>query len=284
MCPRHSERKLFGLIGSPVKHSLSPQFFNAAFKAMGMNANYQLFEVKGADLKDFLRRVRTHEISGLNVTIPHKEAVIAHLNELSPTAKKIGAVNTLVLKNNRLYGENTDGPGYITSLMEDAHLDLARKKIILIGAGGAARAIAFCLCSEDIKELVIVNRNKTKARALKNDLATHFHDTEVLVSPFHNIPKQELQNADLLINATSLGLLEAWPNLNFLSALKPTATVSDIVYTPKETSLLQTASKQGLKVHYGTGMFIRQALLTFEIFTGEKINLQIFAETLKKFF
>src|SRR5258708_23191141 len=167
-------RQIFGIMGHPVEHSLSPVMHNAAFEALGIHAVYVAFMVKPEDLGKATMSLRALNVSGVNVTVPHKGGVIEFLDELDASAKQVGAVNTIVQRNGKLYGYNTDGPGFMLSLRKDGHFDPTGKKVVILGAGGAASAVAMALAEAGVRRLVIANRNKVRAEVLTKRIKRDF--------------------------------------------------------------------------------------------------------------
>ncbi|KXG44993.1 shikimate dehydrogenase [Tepidibacillus decaturensis] len=261
----NSETGIIGLIGHPVAHSKSPQMHNASLRNLGLNDIYLAFDVKPENLKDAIQGMRALYFKGCNVTIPHKVNVIPFLDEISEEAARIGAVNTIVNKDGKLIGYNTDGEGYLRSLKEETGFQLHGKRIMILGAGGASRAISYTLSHQPIEGIVLVNRDLNKANALLNELKqTDFHKAIT----YHELP-YEMEQVDLIINTTSIGM---YPNIKETLIKKewiqPHHLVSDIVYNPLETKLLQDAKAQGAKIHSGLGMFIYQGVIAFEKWTG----------------
>jgi shikimate dehydrogenase len=262
--------RIFGVIGDPVGHSLSPALHNAAFAALKIDAEYRRFPVSSAELPTFLTRLHSGEINGVNVTVPHKRAVIPLLDEISDEARVIGAVNTIVNDRGKLVGHNTDGMGYLESLNSEFAPNMGETYAVLIGAGGAAMAVAHALVGAGIASLEIVNRDRARAENLAARLQITHPAAHVPTAAFSDLARV-CEDANLLVNATSLGLEgNDWPDLGFVKALADETIVSDIVYVPRQTPLLKAALARGLKVHYGAGMLIYQAVRAFEIFTGEK--------------
>ncbi|MFT9487020.1 MAG: shikimate dehydrogenase [Tepidibacillus sp.] len=261
----NSETGIIGLIGHPVAHSKSPQMHNASLRNLGLNDIYLAFDVKPENLKDAIQGMRALYFKGCNVTIPHKVNVIPFLDEISEEAARIGAVNTIVNKDGKLIGYNTDGEGYLRSLKEETGFQLQGKRIMILGAGGASRAISYTLSLQPIEGMVLVNRDLNKANALLNELKqTDYHKAIT----YHELPN-EIELVDLIINTTSIGM---YPNIKETLIKKewiqPHHLVSDIVYNPLETKLLQDAKAQGAKIHSGLGMFIYQGVIAFEKWTG----------------
>jgi shikimate dehydrogenase len=256
-----------GLIVHPLGHSLSPKIHAAALKACGLQGDYSLFPIPPEDaqaLKDLLVRVRAGEIHGLNVTIPHKQNVIEFMDELTPTAKAIGAVNTIYLRENKLVGDNTDAPGFLFDLkkfMGDREWGMDKSALVL-GAGGSARAIVYALVS-DGWSVVIAARRIEQAQLLTQSF-TNYH---LSVANFTDL---RLSTFDLLVNTTPIGMT---PNtdqspLPENTTLSKDTVVYDLVYNPRETKLVKDARAQGLSATTGLGMLIEQAALAFELWTG----------------
>jgi shikimate dehydrogenase len=271
--------RVCGLIGDPVEHSLSPCLQNAAFQNRGLDFVYVVFKVKKEDLKEAISGMRSMGIYGLNVTMPYKIDVLQYLNDLDETAKTIGSVNTILNKNGRLIGYTTDGKGALEALKYNK-VDPSGKKVVILGAGGASRSVSLTLVKE-VKELVILNRTLGKAEGLVKELMAS-EDVNVTVKARelnHGNAKQELQNADILINATSLGMR---PNDALMpvdsSLLRPDLTIFDLVYEPFETRLLMEAKKKGATTVDGLAMLVFQGAVSFEIWTGEKAPVEVMTE------
>src|SRR6202142_4840 len=266
--------QIFGIMGYPVEHSLSPIMHNAAFEALGIHAVYVPLAVKPEDLGKATLALRAIGVSGVNVTVPHKGAIIEFLDELDPSAKQTGAVNTIVQKNGKLWGHNTDPAGFLLSLQKDGHFDPTGKKVVILGAGGAAAAVAMALAGAGVRRLVIANRNKTRAEILAKRVQRNF-DRETLPVALDESRALYwlIRESDLLVNATSVGLkggerLSINPN-----SLHPKLFVFDLVY--RETALLKMASRRGLKHLDGLGMLVSQGARSFEIFTGKRAPFRV---------
>ena len=274
--------KIFGVIGDPVAHSLSPAMQNAGFKELGLKAKYEAFYVKAEGLKDFFEKIRSGEIAGVNVTIPHKEAALNLCDELSTEAAAIGAVNTVILKDEKIFGDNTDGRGYLKSLLEEFALNLSQMTVLVFGAGGASLAICYALCGAGIAGLTISNRDVERARNLAARLQTYFPNQHLQAVSFASAGLVA-EDADLVINATSLGMNGLpWQTLDFVADLPGHAVVSDIVYRPRETELLRAASTRGIKTHDGLGMLLHQGAIAFECFTGHKAPIKVMCDALER--
>lgn len=270
-----------GLIGYPLSHSLSPQIHSAALNACGLEGDYSLFPILPADkqgLIDLLNRVRIGELHGLNVTIPHKQTVIDFLDELTPTARAIGAVNTIYVRDVNLIGGNTDAPGFLTDLKRflaespspnGRGAGVREKSVLVLGAGGSARAVVYALLN-DGWNVTLAARKIDQAQ----QLASSFPNYPI---PITNLQTFEPSTFNLMVNTTPLGMtpnVDQSPLPENLS-LPSNAFVYDLVYNPRETKLVRDAQAQGLKAATGLGMLIEQALLSFELWTGHNPSREI---------
>lgn len=259
-----AQTELYGVIGNPVHHSLSPVIHNGAFKRLGWNAVYLAFEVK--DLKEALRGIRGLGVGGVSVTIPFKTEVVPLLDKVEGLARKIGAVNTIVNRGGKLTGYNTDWNGALEALEEK--MNLKAKKIVLLGAGGAARAIGFGLKERDC-QLIVVNRSKKKGEGLSRELGCDYLPISSLVK----MKAGELE-AEVIINATSLGMYPRDGETPFPKyLLKKRMVVMDIVYQPLQTKLLREAKERGCLTVNGLEMLMRQGAAQFEIWTGRRLEI-----------
>ena len=264
--------KIVSIFGYPIEHTFSPLMHNAAFSALGLDYCYIPFEVRPEDLKSALESIRALNIRGVNITVPHKEAVIKYLDELSKEAKLIGAVNTIENRNGRLIGHNTDGRGFIKSLLEDAKTKVKGKSVLLIGAGGAGKGVAVSCALEGASEVVIANRTIKKAEELAKYLSRHFKKIKFFAIP---LEKHKILNAivkiDILINATSLGLQGKGLLPISQKDLHRDLVIYDLIYNPQITPLLKIARRAGVKKAVnGLGMLIHQGAIAFQIWTGKK--------------
>jgi shikimate dehydrogenase len=249
--------KITGLYGYPVEHTLSPAMHNAAFEHLGLDYCYLPFSVRPDSLKRAVEAIQALNLAGVNVTIPHKESVIAYLDNVNEEALFIGAVNTIVNQEGKLTGYNTDGRGFMRSLSESSILT-DNKKVLVAGAGGASRAICYYL-SEKADGLYLFDIDKRKLEKLASDLS----EIRGNIHTVNNI--SDLSSFDLLINATPLGLKAADPLPLDAGLLSPHQTVCDLIY--KKTPLLSLAAQRGCKTIDGLGMLLWQGVLAFELWT-----------------
>lgn len=270
-----SKPRLCAVIGDPIEHSLSPVMHNAAFKTLHLNYVYLAFQVKRGELEEAINWIRAIGIHGISVTLPHKVEIIRHLDSVDQFAKVIGAVNTIHNKAGKLIGYNTDGIGALNALKEKVP-QLKRKTIVILGAGGAARAIAFTLANEGVN-LTILNRTGNKAKRLAKEL-----EKFGTVSGFKLETKslrEALTDADILINTTQVGMSpkenETLVTRNFM---KPDLTVFDIVYNPLKTKLLKEAEAAGATTIDGVNMLVYQGAEAFKIWTGRNPPVEVMRE------
>ncbi len=250
---------------------------NAAFEELNLDFVYLAFRVRTEELRDAIAGARSLGIHGLNVTMPHKTAVMKHVDELSSTARSIGSVNTILNAGGRLVGYMTDGVGAMNALKENG-VDLEGKKLLLLGAGGAAKAIAFHV-AQKAKELKILNRTVQKAEALAEVLGKKFNK-KVSGNPLSSeLVKKELEDANILINATSVGMHpDVARSLVDPSWLRPDLCVMDIIYNPLETKLAKDAKSVGAKVVSGIEMLVYQGVASFEIWTSHPAPVKAMRE------
>lgn len=271
-----SHTLLFGVIGDPVRHSRSPVMHNRAFAETGFNGVYAAFHVTPDKLGEAIAGMRALGFGGLNVTIPHKVAVMDYLDDIDESAQAAGAVNTIVHREGRLIGYNTDGIGYVRSLKEEAEPDLAGKTVVVLGSGGAARGIVWALLREKPARVVLANRTAEKAMRL----AERFKGAPAAVEA---VPWEALRRvcaeADIVVNTTSVGMA---PNTEETPVdpawLRPGAVASDIVYNPLKTAFLAGAEARGCRIHGGLGMFVYQGACAFEYWTGRPAPVQAMRE------
>ncbi len=271
--------KNLAVIGWPIAHSLSPVMQNAALQKAGMDFAYIALPVAPADLPEAVRGLRALGFRGFNVTIPHKTAIIPLLDEVDAAARAIGAVNTVVLEEGRLKGCNTDAAGFIGAL-EARSFSLAGKRVVLLGAGGAARAVLWGLFQAGAAEIVIGVRNPQKARPLAEEFSRY--GTIRLFEWHEESFRHAVRAAELVVNATSLGMapeIEAAPPIPW-EEVQPGTFFYDIIYTPAETSFLRRAAAQGCPVLNGEGMLVGQGAAAFKLWTGKTADFAVMAEAL----
>ena len=268
---------IVGLIGHPVEHSFSPPMHNSAFKKLGMDYVYTAFDVDPNNLKEAIGGARALNIKGFNVTIPHKIEVMKYLAEIDEIASLIGAVNTIDFKD--LKGYNTDGIGAIKAIGEVTNVK--NKNIVIVGAGGASRAISFYLAKYGADSLTILNRNVDKAQGLASDVLSSGLIDSV---ESNSIDSMDLTDMDILINTTPVGM---HPNVDdapiaLAGDMHEDLVVFDAVYNPNETGLLKEAIKASAKPVYGIKMLLYQGAESFEIWTGKKAPVDAMGEALIK--
>ena len=255
------------VIGNPVEHSVSPVMHNAAYAALGLNFIYVPFRVK--HIEDAIKGIRAFGITGVSVTTPHKIAIMQYMDEIDDVAKNIGAINTIYNDNGKLIGSNTDYIGAIHALEEKT--SLSNKKVAIIGAGGAARAIVFGLKQKNC-DITIFNRTKNAAETLAKDSGSTYMRLDQL---------NALNKYDILINATSVGMSPKTDEIAVPKEyLSKDMTVFDIVYNPKETMLIKQAQATNCTVVYGYKMLLYQAIDQFELFTGKRAPIDVMEEAL----
>ena len=271
--------RITGVIGHPIEHSMSPPMHNNAYKQLNMDYVYVAFHVQPEDIEKLITSAKTLGICGLNVTIPHKTTIIPYLDEIDETAKKIGAVNTIQFKDNKAKGYNTDGIGAIKSIQE--YTTLQDKNILILGAGGASKAISFTLINENINSLTIANRTKENAEQLIENIKKQTNFTKIQYHTINDVD-EIIEDMDIIINTTPIGMYphhEVKPPIK-TDNINKNHIVMDIIYNPLETQLLKQSKENGAQTINGTSMLINQGLVSFEIFTGEKATYKSFEEAL----
>ncbi|MEZ5299081.1 MAG: shikimate dehydrogenase [Verrucomicrobiales bacterium] len=265
---------ILGVFGDPVAHSLSPHLHNPALQACGIAGQYVRLHIGADDFARALRLLPDLGFVGANVTIPHKFAALAAVDEVDPLARKLGAVNTVVFEDGRALGFNSDGPGFLRAIREEFGIDAKDLRIAVLGAGGGAgRAVAVQLALEGCERLVLMNRTREKAEALRAEIEPYFAESERLLGPGDRLavadwtPKaleHELAQTDLIVNATSLGMKRADPELVPEHLIGPHHLVYDMVYKPPRTKLLAAAKAMGARGANGLSMLLWQGAISFE--------------------
>ncbi|MDE0425179.1 MAG: shikimate dehydrogenase [Candidatus Poribacteria bacterium] len=261
--------RVVGVIGDPIEHSRSPQMQNAAFAKAGLDYVYVPFHVRPDDLAQAIAGFKALNVVGINVTLPHKQAVIPYLTSISREAELIGAVNTLTFLEDGIHGDNTDAPGVLRALEEDGNLSIpVGENVVVLGAGGAARAIVVAFALAGVASITIANRTTEKAIALAEEMQ---QKTGVSM---HGMGLTDARVADavrqstLLVNTATASMDLTQPLLISVDWLQPHAIVYDIVYTPPVTPLMRAAAEHGCQTLGGIGMLIHQGAIAFEKWTG----------------
>lgn len=266
--------KVLCVIGHPIEHSMSPIMHNAAIKDLGLNYLYISFDILPKYLNSAVKGFRALDIKGINVTMPYKQKIMKYIDKIDPLAQKIRAVNTIKNEEGYLKAINTDAKGGLKAIL-DAGYEISGKNILFLGAGGAARALAFVM-AEYANKMVIANRTEKRATKLANEIKKHFGINVEGKKNNTIVLKEESKKADILINTTPIGM---YPNVNKspipTEFLHEDLIVYDVVYNPLETKLMKTATKIGCKTLGGLDMLVNQGALAFEWFTGKKSNIDL---------
>ncbi|HSI85227.1 MAG: shikimate dehydrogenase [Candidatus Methylacidiphilales bacterium] len=281
---------LYGVLGFPVRHSLSPGFQQAAFDALKLPARYVRVEIPPERFTEAVAELRKRPFAGWNVTLPHKGAMHDAVDELTDSARKLQGVNTVLNDGGRLIGFNTDGEGWIKAIREEFQADIRDLRIMILGAGGAGRALAIQAAIERCERLILVNRTYERVAELAEYLQPAF-DRTTLIGPSQRLVAlpwdeariaEEINQVDLIVNATSVGL-KAW-DAPILPArvLQPHLLVYDTIYKPDPTRLLQEARAAGCRTANGLSMLLHQGAASFAIWTGQTPPLDVMRRTLLK--
>ena len=275
--------QLVGIIGNPLAHSISPFFQQAAFDYLNISARYEMWPTRRNEFYQNIKKLFGVEYLGANITIPYKEEVIKYLDDLDSKAKLIGAVNTIVKKNNKLIGYNTDAFGFIRSIESKSDFCFEGKKVLIIGAGGAARSAIFSLIEKGIKSLVIANRTLERANNLAEEISEF---VQLEISDLESLYFQKLVGeSDLIVNASSVGM--AHTTLNSKNLIKADwfsskSLVFDMVYNPIVTPLITEARKAGAESINGLAMLIYQGASSFNLWTNKEAPIQIMTNAAEK--
>lgn len=273
-------KKLYGVIGDPIAHSLSPAMHNKELQELDIDAYYHPFHIKGKDLKAAVEGMKVIGVAGFNVTIPHKTAIIPLLDKVDPLAEAIGAVNTVVREGDIFVGYNTDGAGFVESLKQAWKEDLTEERALIIGAGGAAKAIYYTLLSIGVQRVDICNRTIQKAEAL---IAGQPYQAESKAMTLEE-GEANIGEYTLIVQTTSIGMApEIGKSPISLEGVRSSAFVSDIIYNPSETMFLKEAVQKGAKTQNGLGMLVYQGALAFEKWTDVKPDVLRMKQTLTNF-
>ena len=266
-----------GIIGDPIGHSISPLFQQAALDHLGIDASYRAYQVAPDDVGEFVRQLRSPGVLGINVTVPHKEAVVPYLDHVDEWASSAGAVNTIVNRDGMLTGHNTDGSGFLRALREVGGLDPAGRRVLILGAGGAARGVVLALVRQGVGHLTIANRTLARAQRLAElALAGGVQANAIeLTGPGLDVGASA---AALIVNCTSVGMShgpdEAGSPLS-REQIPSTALVNDLVYNPLDTPFLREANAAGAKCLGGIHMLVYQGADSFEMWTGQPAPVDV---------
>ena len=281
---KNYKAELVGVFGYPVSENPTIVLQEAAYNALDLNFRYLTIEVRPEDLETAMKGIRACNFKGINLTIPHKVEVLKYLDIVADDAKLMGAVNTVYAIDGKLYGENTDGKGFLTSLINEGKVDPKRKKVVVLGAGGAARAITVELALAGVEHITVVNIEENMGQTLvtllnsKTDVKADF----VLWDTTYSIP----EGTDILVNATSIGLfpdVNAKANIDY-DTIKAGMTVCDVIPNHPHTKFLKEAQKRGAKTLDGLGMLVNQGAIGFKMWTGLDAPVEIMKNALKKEF
>lgn len=269
----NGKTKIIGVIGKNIKNSLSPLFHNQIILKYSLNFCYLPFQVAETDLGKAIQGIKALNIRGVNITFPYKEKAIEFLDKVEKSARRIGAVNTIVNNKGFLTGYNTDVIGFKKSLQEDGEFVIKEKKAVILGAGGAVRAVVYALLEEKIEEICIFNRTLEKAKKIKQNLSSFFPKSRISVFPLEGEDlKDKIEKAHLLVNATSLGMpprVDITP-LPDEKLFHPNLLVYDLIYHPARTLFLRQAERAGAKIINGLPMLVYQGIESFYLWTGLK--------------
>ena len=271
--------RLLALIGQPVEHSLSPRMHNASFAADGLDYVYVALDVRPQDLTSAVRGAVALGFRGFNVTMPHKRTLLPLLDEMDEATRISGAVNTVVVEESKLSGFNTDGGGLVEACQE-AGIGIAGRRVLILGAGGVAASIAFAFAGEGAREMHIVNRNAARGRELSGKLRRAKEEIRVQAYPLGALG-EAASRADIIVNATSLGMKEGDPLPIPVKYLDEGRAVCDAVYRPDaETSLVRLTREQGARVASGKRMLLYQGVLAQKLWTGREPNVKAMDEAI----
>ncbi len=261
--------QVVGLFGYPVRHTASPAFQNAGFAAAGLDWVYVPFEVHPDSLSCAIEGVVALGFRGVNLTIPHKQAVVPHLDEFSPEAKIIGAVNTIDIRDGRLKGYNTDGAGFVRSIRDESGVDLSGLSVFVMGVGGAGRAVAVQCALDGARDILVCDCDESRSQSVHSLINSQIASQPARFVPFNRQGISDgVRQCDLFVDATPLGLKPGEPMSIDPEWLSPSTFVYDLVYDPPETPLLRRAKERGCRTQNGIGMLLYQGCIAFEIWTG----------------
>ncbi len=284
--PGNPDFRLYGIFGSPLKHTLSPRMQEAGFQALGIPAFYLPLDFSLKAFHELWKSKRDFVSEGFNITVPYKEEVMRHLDKISPEALAIGAVNTVFRKGRLWYGTNTDAFGFLSALKAEIGVHPRGKRWLVLGAGGSARAVVYALASKGAKSITLVNRNVPRAQALAMRFAGQFPRTEFFVRDLKKVHfKDELSRVEGVIQTTSVGLKAGDPSLIPNQAFGRAVSGQkklfvDLIYNPKETRFLKQARLKGHRTLNGLSMLLYQGCKSFEIWTSRKAPVHVMKKAL----
>jgi len=281
----NGKTKIIGIIGKNIENSLSPLIHNQIILKCSLNFCYLPFQIAESDLGKAIQGIKALNIRGVNITFPYKEKVIKFLDEVEESARRVGAVNTIVNNKGILTGYNTDVTGFKRSLQEDGKFAIKGEKVVILGAGGAARGIIFALLEEGIEEICIFNRTFEKAKKIKQDFSSFFPESSIYVFSLREESiKDKIEKAHLLVNTTSIGMLPQIDNtpLPNEKLFHPNLLVYDLIYHPAKTLFLRQAERAGAKIINGLPMLVYQGIESFYLWTGLKPEGKEVLEIIKR--
>lgn len=283
----NGKTSVFGVIGDPIEHSLSPLMHNSAIVTMGIDAVYIPFNVKPQFLENAISSIIPMNIKGLNVTVPHKTEVMKYLDRLTDVAKAVGAVNTIINDNGALTGDNTDVYGFEMCLKKDGDVEIFPERISILGAGGAARGVAYaCSMRDEVREVIVLNRTFSKAEKLVEELSCVTGKTLVPMPADKETLKRMLPPSGLVVNTTSVGM---YPDISSSPVLYPDVfhdgqVICDIIYNPLETKFLREASSRGARIVGGLAMLAYQGARSLSLWTGKDAPANVMLDVLREKF
>jgi shikimate dehydrogenase len=291
MLTPNEQTRVVGIVGDPVAHSLSPRMHNAAFEALGLNWRYLAFRVRADALAQALRGLAALGLAGANVTIPHKEAAVALVDELDHVARRIGAINTIRVADGRLEGFNTDAAGLLDALTEDGGATIRGRRCLVIGAGGGGRAAAFALSGAAASQVTILNRTVSRARGLAEMVSRDFPLCRAEAGDLAvDTVERHMESAEVVVHTTTATMSAAMGGGGgrgeWLAAvargLRPGMVVHDMVYTPRWTDLLNAAQESGAVAVSGLSLLVRQGAKSFELWTGRPAPIEVMRQAVEE--
>lgn len=281
----NGKTKIIGVIGKNIENSLSPLIHNQIILKYSLNFCYLPFQIAEADLSQAIQGIKALNIKGINITFPYKEKVIEFLDQVEESARRIGAINTIVNNKGLLIGYNTDVIGFKKSLQEDGKFAIKEEKAVILGAGGAARAVVYALLEEGIEEIYIFNRTPEKAEKIKQDLLPFFPGSSINTFPLEKERlKDKIEEVHLIVNVTSLGMLPQIDKtpLPDEKLFHPDLLAYDLIYHPTKTLFLRQAERAGAKIMNGLPMLVYQGIESFYLWTGLKPEGKEILEIIKR--